>query len=706
MAVGAPTSIADPIRAAPFPAPETRAGLPGLSSRQGLLAGLLLLELIAFAAVGSNFLSSANLFEIARDSVELGLLALAMTPVIVTGGIDLSVGSLMSLSAVLMGKMWRDGGVPIGWAAVIMLLVACLAGALNAGLITRLRIPPLIVTLGTYSLFSGLAEAIAHGRENPSDFPSAFVFLGNGYIGKLPVQVVLLIAAAIAFWLLVHRSTVGRSLCAIGFSPEGARHAGIRVGRRVALTYVLAGLCAGLAAMVAVARVNTAKADLGAGYELWAITAVVLGGTSIFGGYGSVGGSIIGVFAIVILQNGLRMADRPAWLTPYLGGELAGILTGLLLLVSIGIKLPTGRAATRSGEVNHGSCSEELQMKNSQLAVLCAVILAAALIVTGGNFMLVKSIARPGATAGPEPGKKQVTIAMMPKSKGNAYFVACQKGALDAARELGVNLIWDGPTDTNPAEQSRIVDTWINRGVDVIAVAVEDRDGLSTALRRARQKGIKVITFDADAQPDARDFFVNQATPQGIGYTLMDNAAKVMGGKGQFAVITASLNASNMNAWLKKIRERLADKYPNIQLIDVRPCDDQKDKAQAEATTLLNSRPDLKLIMSICSPAVPGAAEAVKQSGRKDVKVIGLGLPSQNKQYIHEGITDDIVLWNTMDLGYLTVLAAYDFATGKLKPGATSMDAGRIGTVRIEGDNILLGKPVTFTKENVDKFDF
>jgi rhamnose transport system permease protein len=683
---------------APQRAPAFRAG------QQWGLLGLLIVEVLIFCTAGSEFGTWRNFFAIDRDAVELGLLALAMTPVIVTGGIDLSVGSLMSLSAVLVGKMWVMGHVPIWAALALTLLVAALGGGLNALLITRLRIPPLIVTLGTYSLFSGLADGLAYGRDNPSGFPASFLFLGNGYLGPIPFQVLFLVIAAIGFWVLLHRSIIGRALCAIGFSPDGARHAGIPVGRRVALTYVLSGLCAGLAAIVAVARVNTAKADTGSGYELWAITAVVLGGTSIFGGRGSIFGTVLGLFAIVILQNGLRMTDRPEWLASHVGGELAGILTGLLLLVSIGLdwRPSAGRAASTGGT----DSTEGLRMRNSQLAVLCAVILAAALIVTGGNLFLVNSIRN---TAGPisseKPAGKQVTIAMMPKSKGNAYFVTVEKGAREAAQEVGANLIWDGPTNTNPAEQSRIIDTWVNRDVDAIAVAVEDRDSLSTALTKARAKGIKVVTYDADAQPDARAFFVNQATPQGIGYTLMDNAAKVMGGKGDFAVITASLNASNMNEWLKNIRQRLADKYPDIKLVDVRPCDDQKDKAQEEATTLLNSRPDLKLIMAICSPAVPGAAEAVKQSG-KNVKVIGLGLPNENKRYVHEGITDDVILWNTTNLGYLTVIVADDLVKGTLKPGQKSMDGGRLGKIEIDGDNVLLGKPLTFTKDNIDQYDF
>ncbi len=295
---------------------------------------------------------------------------------------------------------------------------------------------------------------------------------------------------------------------------------------------------------------------------------------------------------------------------------------------------------------------------------------------------------------------------MMPKSLGNAYFIACRKGAEQAAGELGVELDWQGPTDPDPAKQSQIVDTWITSGVDVIAVAVENRDAISSVLKKAREHGIKVITWDSDADTAARDFFVNQATPQGIGYTLMDNAARLMGDKGEFAIIVGSLTAANMIEWQKYIKERLADRYPDIKLIDVRPCDDKQGIAMSEANTMLNAHPNLKLIMAICSPGVPGAAEAVKQSGRSDVKVIGLGLPNDNKPYIHEGVTDCIVLWNTMDLGYLTVYAAEKIANGNLKAGDTSMTAGHLGKFEIQGDNILLGTPFTFTKENIDNFDF
>ena len=304
-------------------------------------------------------------------------------------------------------------------------------------------------------------------------------------------------------------------------------------------------------------------------------------------------------------------------------------------------------------------------------------------------------------------GGRKITVALMPKSKGNAYFVSCRQGAEAAAKELGVDLIFDGPTTPDPAKQNEIIENWITLGVEVIAAACENKEGISTALRKAKQKGIKVLTYDSDAAPDAREFFVNQATPEGIGYALMDEAARLCDAEGEFAIITASLTAANMNEWQKHIEARRASSYPRMKLVALRPCDDLKDKAQAEATTLLSAHPQLKLLMAICSPAVPGAAEAVKQAGRAgQVKVIGLGLPSENRTYVKEGVSQSVILWKTTDRGYLTIHAAKSLADGTLKPGATSYHAGKLGSIQLRGDNLLLGQPFIFNRENIDQFDF
>lgn len=301
----------------------------------------------------------------------------------------------------------------------------------------------------------------------------------------------------------------------------------------------------------------------------------------------------------------------------------------------------------------------------------------------------------------------KTTVGFLLKSKGNQYFVTCEKGARAAAAELDIDLRVDGPISADPAKQNEIVENWITDGLDVIVAACENKDSISTALRKAQDAGIKVVTYDADAQPDARSFFANQATAEGIGQKLIDTAAEQMSGEGEFAIITGTLTSANLNLWIDAIKARQAEKYPNMKLVDLRPCDDQKDKAQQEATNLLSAHPNLKAIVAVCSPAVPGAAEAVKQAGKTGaVKVVGLGLPSENRAYIKEGVTQAIILWNPQDLGYLAVHAGVALAKGDLATGAKTFRAGKLNELKVEGDSIILGEPVVFTKENIDDFDF
>lgn len=712
MSQPAPFAIKEPLRQRLFP------------NNEWALLALLLAEVLLFAFIGENFFSRANAFEIIRLGVEIGLLALALTPIIITGGIDLSVGSMMGLSAIACGWLWQVAGLPIWASALLTLFVGLLGGGLNALLIARLNLPPLIVTLGTFSLFRGLAEGITGGVANYSGFPQSFLFLGQGYwLRFLPPQTLILIAAAAFYFLLLHWTVIGRSLYAIGFSAEGARFAGIATAKRIALVYVLSGLAASLAAVIYIAHLGQAKSDAGTGYELIAITAVVLGGTSIFGGRGTVWGTVLGLFAIVILQNGLRLATLPT--------ELAGILTGALLIVTIcvdrlmhrglsSLRKPSDARTLKSKEAFRPSApqagqsavnfEEEFDVKNSQVAALSIVILAAALIVAGSNWMLVRSLkpeAGSSATtlSAPTPAKRTV-VAMMPKAKGDPYFVSCRKGAEEAAKELNVDLIWDGPTDLDPAKQNEVVEGWITRGVDTIAVSVENSAGISTVLRKARERGIKVITWDADAEANARDFFINQATPQGIGYTLMDEAARIMNSTGEFAIITASLSAANQNEWIKHIKARLAEKYPAMKLVAIQPSDGDRDRAFQETQNVMKTHPNVKLIMGVAAPAVPGAAEAVKQSGRADVKVIGLSIPSLCKSYVHDGVIESFVLWNTLDLGYLTVYAANELSAGRLKVGDKEVKAGRLGKIQVKESDVMLGAPFIFNKSNVDRFDF
>ncbi len=639
-------------------------------------------EIGIFSVIAQNFLTTTNFLEVIRLSVELGLLALASTPVVITGGIDLSVGSMMGLCAVVFGALVMDWHWPIAAALTATLLTGCVGGALNGILIAEFKIPPLIVTLGSFSAFRGIAEGITHGAVNYSGFPKSFLFLGQGYLFGVPAQLPIFLIAIAGYAVLLHRSVIGRALYAIGFSGNGARYAGIAVGRRIGLVYFLSGVASSVAAIVYVAHLGQAKSDAGTGYELDAITAVVLGGASVAGGRGTIFGTVLGLFSISVLQNGLHLAALPS--------ELTGILTGAVLVLTIAMDRMRGKTSKEE---------RTSEMKNSQLAILCGAILAGALITAGANVWLVRSLKAPAPT-------HIRVIAVMPKAKGDPYFVSCRIGAEEAARELGVELIWDGPTGLDAAKQNEIVESWITRGVDAIAVAVENQAGISTVLRKARAHGIHVLTWDADAEPDAREYFLNQATPEGIGNALTDEAARLLGGKGDFAIITGALSAANQNQWIAVIRKRVEEKYPGMKIATIRPSDDDRDKAFSETQTILKVHPDVKLIMAISAPAVPGAGEAIRQTGRRDVDVIGLSLPGICKPYIHDGVVQTIFLWNTKHLGYLTVYAGAMLTRNQIPAGATSIQAGRLGTLEVSGSQIILGAPLLIDRKNIDKLDF
>ena len=224
-------------------------------------------------------------------------------------------------------------------------------------------------------------------------------------------------------------------------------------------------------------------------------------------------------------------------------------------------------------------------------------------------------------------------------------------------------------------------------------------------MRKARQRGIRVLTWDADAEPDARDYFANQATPEGIANTLTDEAARLLSGNGEFAIITGALTAANQNEWIAFIKKRLS-RYPGLKLAAIRPSDDDRDKAFAEAQTLLRVYPAMKLIMAISAPAVPGSGEAVRQARRNDVDVIGLSLPSISKPYVHDGVVQTVVLWSTRDLGYLAVYASALLVEGKIPQGATAIHAGRLGPLRVRGSEIVLGDPLIINRGNIDQLDF
>jgi len=299
----------------------------------------------------------------------------------------------------------------------------------------------------------------------------------------------------------------------------------------------------------------------------------------------------------------------------------------------------------------------------------------------------------------------RLIIGLMPKLVGIDYFNACERGAKEAARELGVKLVYEGPITNDVTRQAEMLDTWITRKVDVIAVAPNDPHALAPTLKRAMKRGIKTLTWDADSDEDSRNYFVNQATYQDIGYGLVDVMAEQIGGQGEVAIVTGSLTAANQNIWMEWMRKRMAEKYPGMNIVAVRPSEEDQKLAFQVSQDLLKAYPKLKGIFGITSISLPGAAQAVRDSGYSGrIAVTGLTTPNSLRQYVKDGTVKTFLLWNPVDLGYLTVYAAKKLHDDGTLP--EQFVAGRLGKIRVDSSMILLGPPLHFTQENIDQFDF
>lgn len=277
-----------------------------IAGAQGPLVGLIVL-CVAFSLASPVFLSLRNALNVIDQITVLGILAIGMTGVIVIGGIDLSVGAILALATMTMGWMSRDFALPFPLCIALALLAGAAAGLVNGLLVTRARLPAFIATLTMMSVARGLANLTTDG-EQVVGFPDWFTRLSTvRHFGVLSITVTLFIALALAAAVFLNFRAGGRSLYAIGGSAEVARLAGIAVRRLTLLVYVMSGLLAAVAGIALAARLDSAQPSDGLGYELDTIAAVVIGGASLAGGVGGIGGTVVGVLIIGVLHNGLNL---------------------------------------------------------------------------------------------------------------------------------------------------------------------------------------------------------------------------------------------------------------------------------------------------------------------------------------------------------------------------------------------------------------
>lgn len=301
------------------------------------------------------------------------------------------------------------------------------------------------------------------------------------------------------------------------------------------------------------------------------------------------------------------------------------------------------------------------------------------------------------------------TVGVMPKLIGIDFFNAAQKGAELAGQELGVTVDYDGPVTNDVTLQVQMLETWIAKKYDAIAIAPNAPDAIAPVLEKARKRDITVITWDADAMPEARDFFVNQCTSASVAKSLMDVMGMGAGANAKYIILTGSLTAANQNIWMAEMEKYRQEAYPNMVNLSETPKASEEDQALATQVTTdcLKAYSDLQGIFAITSVALPGAAEALRKAGAADkVFLTGLATPKAMREYVKDDTVKKFVLWNPVDLGYLAVYAAVANARGEIKPGTTSFPAGHLGDVKVDGAEIILGDPIVFDKDNIDEFDF
>jgi rhamnose transport system substrate-binding protein len=304
---------------------------------------------------------------------------------------------------------------------------------------------------------------------------------------------------------------------------------------------------------------------------------------------------------------------------------------------------------------------------------------------------------------------QKVKIALLVKNLGNGFFEAVRDGGEEAAKELGdVEIIYTGPTAATAEGQIELINSLTAQGVAAIAISANDPNALVPAAKRAMERGVKVISFDSGVAKDGRLMHLNPSNIQLIGKKQIDMISKTIGGKGKIAVLSATAQATNQNAWIAAMKDYLKDaKNSGLELVDVVYGDDQADKSYREALALFKKYPDLKGIIAPTTVGIAAAGKAVvdeKLVGK--VFVTGLGLPSEMAGYVKAGSVDTFAIWNPIDLGYSAVMAAYQFVKGKAKSGnGEKVSIGRMGTITLDANgDAAMAEPFTFDKTNVDKF--
>ncbi len=331
---------------------------------------------------------------------------------------------------------------------------------------------------------------------------------------------------------------------------------------------------------------------------------------------------------------------------------------------------------------------------------------ALAALTLSGAMMLSACGGDDGASS---DGDGKTTVTFLPKNLGNPYFDVTARGGEDAVKDFSGTFDQVGPQEATPDGQVQYINTAAQQGVNALVVSANDPTAICDALDQARDAGTKIVTFDSDTDPECRDVYISQATSDGIAKTQVDMIAEQIGDKGEIAILSATANATNQNAWIKMMEEELAANHPDIELVDTVYGNDDDQTSFDQTAALLQSHPNLKGIISPTTVGIAAAARYLSDSPFKGkVKLTGLGFPNELREYVKDGTIDAFALWDVEALGYLAAYTAKALVDGDITgEEGDSFEAGKLGTFEVDADKtVLLGDPTVFNADNIDDYDF
>lgn len=602
-----------------------------LISQLGAAAGLVGLSVMLWAMT-PNFMTPSNLLNVLLQSSINGVLAVGMTLVILTGGIDLSVGSVLALSGIGLGHLLQNGAG--AWVAVAgALAVAAAAGLVNGLLITRAKLPPFIATLGMMSAARGLALVWSAGHPI-SGFAADFqAIAGTG-------SLIAINLATYALCLLVlSRTTFGRYVYAIGGNEQAAWLSGVPTARLTTIVYTLCGLSAGIGAVMLTARLNSAQPIAGVNYELDAIAAVVIGGTSLNGGEGSVVGTLIGVLIMSVLRNGLNLLSVSA--------DMQQVIIGVVIVVAVLVDRMRVAPPRWWSRVGTGRA--------------VAVSMAGFALLLGWSWSY-----RTGHQTGSGP-----RLAVLPKTLNNPFWIDLVNAARQAADRLHVSVVVQAPDrETDSERQMQIVENLIQEHVTAIILAPCGSKEIVPAVKEANEAHIPVLIVDTrvdEATLKAAgahiETFIGSDNRKG-GQLAGDALAQAMHESGDVAVIEGFAGHETGDARKGGFMDAMQH-HPGLHVVASQPADWEQEKAYDVTQNILQAHPSIKGIFTCNDVMGMGSLAALKAAGRKDILLMGFDASADARKAIADGTMLGSVAQYPGEMGRIAVESAMQVLNGQ-----------------------------------------